>query len=193
VDVVDVGGGGASDFRLRLRADTRGTRDDTVKFLGARSRARRRLRDGARIAVHLDWNDQANGSYLSAGVVLAAQATDGNPLRTPDWLSVEYVGVPPGRNARLKVDACSGGRTRTVYAEGWPETNRSGRPIGVQRLELVVHEREVDVWENGRLVFAAGEPVLTFDEAYLYLQLSSHSNYPPREVYFDEVRFAAGP
>ena len=37
VDVVDLGRRGRPDFRLRLRADTRGTRDDSVKFLGVRT------------------------------------------------------------------------------------------------------------------------------------------------------------
>ena len=61
-------------------------------------------RDGTRIAVELDWNDQPNGSYLSAGLILAPEPTEANPSRGRSWLKVEYVGVPPGRNARLVVD-----------------------------------------------------------------------------------------
>ena len=193
VDVLDLGREGRQDFRLRLRADTLGTRDDTVKFLGVRSAHRVRLRKEARIAVELDWNDQANGSYLSAAVVLSPHVADDNPERSPDWLKVEYIGVPPGRNARLIVAVCSGGQERQLYTEGWPDTNRQGRRIAIQHVAIRTRGRILEVWENGTLAYASAGPVLSFDEAYLYLQLSSHSNYPAREVYFDDVRFGSKP
>jgi hypothetical protein len=187
-DVVDVSPHGAHDFRLRLRADTRGTRDDTVKFLGVRTRERFAIRDGTRITIELDWNDQANGSYLSAALILAAEPTEENPLRGRNWLKAEYVGVPPGRKARLAVVACVDGRERTLYTEGWPETNRTGRKIGALELSIVFRGSSFEVRENGDLLFEAADTPLGFDAAYLYLQLSSHSNYPPREVFFDDVR-----
>jgi hypothetical protein len=187
-DVVDVSLHGAHDFRLRLRADTRGTRDDTVKFLGVRTRERFPIRDGTWIAVELDWNDQANGSYLSAGLILAAEPTEENPLKGRNWLKAEYVGVPPGRKARLAVVACVDGRERTLYTEGWPETNRTGRKIGALELSIVFRGSSFEVRENGDLLFEAADTPLGFDAAHVYLQLSSHSNYPPREVFFDDVR-----
>src|SRR5258705_2681062 len=108
VDVVDAPGparpASSPAYRLRLRADTQGTRDDTVKHLGARLTQPISLREGREIAVQLDWADQANGSYLTAAVVLSPHATQSNPLDTPDWLKVAYVGVPPGRNARMLVE-----------------------------------------------------------------------------------------
>jgi hypothetical protein len=190
VDVVDVSPHGAHDFRLRLRADTRQTRDDTVKFLGARTVERIAIRDGTRIAIELDWNDQANGSYLSAGLILAPEPTRANPLRSRNWLKAEYVGVPPGKNARLALVLCIDGRERTLYSEGWPETNRTGRRIGVQELRLVFRGPSLEVWENGDLLVEAAEARLGFDAAHLHLQLSSHSNYPRREVFFDDIRVA---
>jgi hypothetical protein len=192
VDVVDVSDRGVGDFRLRLRADTRGTRDDTVKFLGVRTVKSLPIKEGTRIGVTLDWNDQANGSYLSAGLVLTPEATRRNPLGGRDWLQVEYVGVPPGHNARLSVALCSAGRARTLFTEGWPESNRHGRRIDVQELRLVFAESSFEIHENGRRVFESTAAV-PFHEAYLHLQLSSHSNYPPREVYFDDVRVSRGP
>lgn len=192
VDVLDVSDGGAGDFRLRLRADTRGTRDDTVKFLGARTVGSFRVAAGTRVGVTLDWNEQANGSYLSAGLVLTPEATGQNPLRGRHWLKVEYVGVPPGRNGRLSVVACSRGRERTLFTEGWPEANRQGRRIGMQALRLVFEESSFEVHENGRRLFESTSPV-SFEEAYLHLQLSSHSNYPHREVYFDDVQVSTRP
>ena len=193
VDVVDISPLGAHDFRLRLRADTRGTRDDTVKFLGARTVPAFPMAEGTRIAVTVDWNGQANGSYLTAAVILTPEATRGNPLRGRDWFKVEYVGVPPGQNARLIVGQRVEGRERTLYDEGWPETNRSGRRIGVQELLLVLRRSSFEVWENGARLFEARDTSLGFESAHLHLQLSSHSNYPPREILFDDFRLSALP
>jgi len=105
-----------------------------VKHLGARFTQPIPLREGREIAVQLDWADQANGSYLTAAVVLSPHATQGNPLDTPDWLKVAYVGVPPGRNARMLVELRAHGRDDSVETEGWPETRREGRRIGVQEI-----------------------------------------------------------
>ena len=187
VDVVDVSRRGPGDFRLRLRADTRGTRDDTVKHLGVRTVEKIPLREGTRIGATLDWNDQVNGSYLSAAMILTPETTSGNPLRGRDWLKIEYVGVPPGRNARLAVALCVGGLERTLFTEGWPDTNRAGRKIAVQRLLLVLAESSFEIRENGRRVFASKAAGVAFDAASLHLQISSHSNYPPREVFFDDI------
>jgi hypothetical protein len=175
-------------YRLRLRADTRGTRDDTVKFLGARAVPPIPLQEGREIVVQLDWGNQSNGSYLTAAVVLSPHVTSGNPLTTDDWLSVTYVGVPPGRNGRLVVAVKSAGRERTVETEGWPDNGRQGRPLGIQVVRLGVRNRAVEVWEGDRRVLTAARDTLAFDTAYLYLQMSSHSNYPPRSIYFDTVR-----
>jgi hypothetical protein len=175
-------------YRLRLRADTRGTRDDTVKFLGARAVPPITLRDGREIVVQLDWGNQTNGSYLTAGVVLSPHVTQGNPLTTDDWLSVTYVGVPPGRHGRMVVALKSRGRERTVDAEGWPDTGREGRPLGIQLVRLRCRNHAIEVWEGDRRVWASAPDEVAFDTAYLYLQMSSHSNYPPRAIYFDTVR-----
>lgn len=183
--VVDV-----HDGRLRLRVGTIGTDDKTVKFLGARVVPMLRLGRQSRISAELDWNKQANGSYLSAALILSPQAVSGNPLEGPDWIRVEYVGVPPGRNGRLVVASRTGGRERYLYLEGWPEKNREGRLIQVQRIDLVVNGGGFEVLENGERVYECTDKVIGFSTAYLYLQMSSHSNYPPREVFFDNVRWS---
>ncbi len=179
---------GSNDFRLRLAADTVGTNDETIKALGVISRDRVRLADGTRITVELDWNDQANGSYLTAGIVLSPDKTSANPLDGPSWLDLQYIGVPPGQNARLLISAKNKGREQWLYTEGWPEVNRAGRKIGVQTVTILVKGRAVQILENGKLVYDSLTPVLSFDRAYLYLQMSSHSNYETREIYFDNIR-----
>jgi hypothetical protein len=176
-----------SDHRLRLRADTVGTRDDSVKFLGVRTREAFAVGKGLCVAATLDWNDQANGSYLSATLVLAGAATLENPLLGEDWLTVEYVGVPPGRNARLQLSSSSSGRRRTLEDDGWPHAQRGGRTIGKVRVVLFVAPAAIRLWEGGELRHQSTGPSLSAKRVFLHLQLSSHSNYPAREVYFDDV------
>jgi len=177
-----------SGSRLRMRLATRGTDPGTVKFLGLRRREEILLKEGTRIAVDLDWNYPANGSGLSAGIALAPASTAGNPLQLPDCLWVEYIGVPPGKNARLVVGKREKGNHRLLTTEGWPDTNRAGREIGLQKLQVEIgKDRTFRILENGREVFASGAQALPFDRAYLYLQVSSRSNYAPREIYFDNI------
>jgi len=176
--------------RLRLRCGTVGTDDKTVKYLGVRSAAAYSLGPGTRVAADLDWNRQFNGCYLSAAIILAPAATGGNPLSGSDWVRIEYVGVPPGKNGRLMVVSRTAGRERYLFLEGWPEKNREGRPLAVQKAELVLKAGGgFEVVENGQPVYTCDEPVIGFKNAYLYLQMSSHSNYPPRELFFDNVRW----
>ena len=178
--------------RLRVSADTRGTSDETIKAVGVRSVPVVEFGGDVRISVDLDWNAQANGSYLTAAIVLSPHATSQNPLTLPDWLKVEYVGVPPGTHARMVVGVRRGGRERTLFNEGWPARGREGRPIGLQHLAIVSRDGTVQVWENGALLYDSTEPVVEFGAAHLYLQMTSHSNYPRRTVYFDNVRVETG-
>ena len=98
-----------------------------------------------------------------------------------------YIGVPPGQNARalLAVKGLNG--ERQLFTEGWPEKHRTGRKIGNQHVRLLLTPDALRIWENGKLLFETTQRVLASQEAYLYLQMSSHSNYPPREVYFDNI------
>ncbi len=181
--IVDVTG----DHRLRLRVDTIGTRDDTVKFLGVRTREAFAVDEGLCVAATLDWNDQANGSYLSAALILAGAETLENPLSGEDWLAAEYVGVPPGTNARLQLISSSSGRRRTLEDEGWPHAQRQGRKIGKVRVVLFVSPGSTRLWESGELRHHSTGPSLSAKRVFLHLQISSHSNYRAREVTFDDV------
>jgi hypothetical protein len=177
------------DFRLQLLADTLGTQDDSVNFIGARNTHLIDLSKAKRISVNLDWNKQTNGSYLSAALILSPHETKQNPLKTPDWLKIEYVGVPPGQNARMIISLMVRGRARTLYTEGWPDTNRNGRKIALQKIAVVILDQSFfQVWENVQLIYDSKLDELPFRGAYLYLQLSSHSNYSARSVYFDNIR-----
>src|SRR5262245_53680435 len=49
-----------SGRRLRMRLATRGTNPGTIKFLGLRRREQILLKEGTRVSVDLDWNNQVN-------------------------------------------------------------------------------------------------------------------------------------
>jgi hypothetical protein len=179
---------GGTAYRLKLRADTLGTRDDTVKFLGVRSTESYDFSTGRAFSMVLDWNGQANGSYLTAGMFLSPNATDLNPQGGRDWLGVEYIGVPPGQNARLQVSRKFNGNLSMPYTEGWPDQQRKGRAITVQKLGILLDAAGLSVLENDAEIFRLAEHGLNFTRTYLYLQMSSHSNYPAREVYFSSIK-----
>lgn len=182
-EVVDVTGG-----RLRLACSTIGTDDSTVKYHGVRTAEP--VVSTAHTAVvecTLDWNSPPNGCYMQAGLYLSPEASD-CPVTLDDRLEFVYIGVPPGQTARgwltLRQD---GLQPRVLYDEGWPQ-DRTGRSIGVQRLTLEISPTRLVLWENGEVLLEAHDSALGWEQAYLYLQQSSHSNYPLRTVFFDEVR-----
>lgn len=185
IDVYDADLSDNVDFRLRLRMNTIGTRDDTVKFHGVRSVEKVNFSKGKEISFDLDWNNQSNGCYLTGSVYLNPNATSQNSRNENDWLKFEYVGVPPGQNARSVIATKVDGKTRLLYTEGWPE-NRTGRHISNQHVKIMIDNKSFKIIENGEEIFASPHD-LTFTSAYIYLQMSSHSNYPSREIYFDNI------
>ncbi len=186
VDVLDVDSEGGGDYWLRLRTDTIGTQDDTVKFLGVRSVSQANFAKGVVVSFDLDWNKQANGCYLSAALYLCPTITSTNPKDEADWFKLEDVGVPPGKNVRSIVARKVDGTVRYLDKDGWPE-DRHGRQVANQHINLLIDSDKVCVRENGRELYSTSSHGLPFKRAYLYLQMSSHSNYPAREVYFDNI------
>jgi hypothetical protein len=182
---------GNTEGRLRLGCATRGTDDRTVKYLGIATRARLRLKPSAQLSFDVDWNDQANGCYLSGALILCPTLTTGNPEDQSKWFKLEYIGVPPGRNARAAVWLKNGtNRLACLHDEGWPKAQRTGRVIARHRVELHLENGQWTIRENGTVLATSKEDeVLPFDEAYIYLQMSSHSNYPKREIFFDNIKF----
>ena len=187
VDVYDVDHTDGVDYRLRLRADTIGTADDTVKFHGVRAVKKIDFGKETAISFSLDWNNQKNGSYLTAGVYLCPTITDGNPKNEESWLKFEYVGVPPGHNARAVVAIRTNRRMTQPYTEGWPKQQRTGRRVGNQQVTLVLAGKHLRVIENNQEIYNSELRDLSFAAGYLYLQMSTHSNYPAREIYFDNI------
>lgn len=181
--IADVVGG-----RLRLACSTIGTDDTTVKYHGIRSvEPMVPITDGAVVEFLFDWNDQANGCYMHAGVYIAPEASD-NPADVDDRLEFVYIGVPPGQMARAWVTLRQGGlQPRILLDEGWPR-DRTGRRIGVHSVSLLIERDRLTLQEDGEALLTAGDLDLDWGWSHLYLQQSSHSNYPLRTVYFDDVR-----
>jgi hypothetical protein len=179
-----------ADGRLRLAAATIGTDDATVKFHGVRTKLPVvDLAAPVEVAFDLDWSKQANGCYMTAGVFLCPTESE-NPREEPDYLKLEYIGVPPGKNARCEVTVKSAGREAYLLTEGWPGEQRTGREIGLQKVRLRIDGAKLTVTENDKTILETDQANLGTDPLYLYLQHSSHSNYRLREVFFDNVRVA---
>lgn len=142
--------------------------------------------EGMELSFDLDWNNQSNGCYLTASLYLCPTATNGSPRNEKDWLKFEYVGVPPGRNARCVIAAKRDENVKYLHTEGWPE-QKSGRHIAYQRIKIILDNKSLKVIENGTEIYCTPSHGLEFSSAYLYLQMSSHSNYPAREIYFDNL------
>ncbi|MFC1689616.1 hypothetical protein ACFL07_08185 [Pseudomonadota bacterium] len=173
-----------------IGASTLGTDSSTIKCVGVRSLEPRQLKKPATISWTLDWNEQANGSYLSAGLILSPTANDQPFVDANDWFQVSYIGVPPGGNARLDITASSGGIRKKLFNEGWPALGKEGRKIGVQQLELSISDSGVKFVENGQPVYNSNYQI-DFDLVYVTLYLTSHSNYKYREVNFRDFYFSS--
>ncbi len=186
VDIVDVGEVGQPDRRLRLAANTLGTDDRTVKFLGVRTKASFDFAKGRRFAVDMDWNAQKNSAYLTAALYLCPVAVHGDPAHAADWLRWEFAGVPQDNLVRASVAMKRDGHQRWLERFGWP-AQRKGRPVGNHRIEIILDAQDVVILEEGRERFRLEGHSLGFQAAAMYLVMSSHSNYYERAILFDDV------
>jgi len=190
VDVIDVASGEETDFRLRLRANTVGT-SDPLKYLGLKSKNTVHFDTAKAILFDLDWNKQTNGSYLTASFYLCPIKSD-NPKEESDWLKFEYVGVPPGRNVRINILAKADGVIYPLHVDWGPRSDNGrplGKPLGLSshRISLFLDKSRMRVVQDDEEIFPLTKHNLNFTTAYIYLQMSSGTNYPSREIYFDNI------
>lgn len=174
------------DGRLRLAAATIGTLDSTVKYQGLVLRQPIDLTQPLDLEVELDWAHQANGCYLTQEITLSPTWTTENPLDAKEWLSFRFVGLPPGDKARPEVMRTNNGNLQVVERFGWPEV-KPGRDLGRTTVRLQLEGRALRASIDGKQVLAVEDCGIRFDRAYLYLQMSSHSNYTRRVLFFDRV------
>jgi hypothetical protein len=172
------------DGRLALTTNTMGTDDKTVKHLGVRTTRSFNFRKGKRFAINIDWNNQKNPSYLTAAIYLCPTVTAGNPEEEPDWLKFEFVGVPRDAKTRSVIAHKTKGIRRWLDREGWPAV-KQGREVGNHRIEILIDGASLLIYENGEPKLRLPEHPLEFNEAVVYLVMSSHSNYFSRTILFD--------
>jgi hypothetical protein len=190
VDVYDVDPGEDTDYQLRLRAKTIGA-SDPLKFLGIRSRNTVDFTNGKDIMFDLDWNNQANGCYLTASLYLCPTVSN-NPKKEDNWLKFEYVGVPPGRNVRINIWEKVDGAGHPLHTD-WGPRDEQGKPLGYplglasHRIDMFLGKDSLRVVQDGEEIYPLSKHNLNFTSAYVYLQMSSGTNYPSREVYFDNI------
>ena len=77
-----------------------------------------------------------------------------------------------------------------VHDEGFPKEQRVGRETGVQKIEIRIDAKQLLIRENGKKLYEKTPHELGFTKAYLYLQMSSHSNDRARTVTFDSIRIS---
>lgn len=190
VDVYDVDVNEDTDYRLRLQANTIGT-SDPLKFLGVRSTNELDFSTGRAVTFDLDWNDQSNGCYLTASLYLCPTVSN-NPKNEDNWLKFEYTGVPPGRTVRINVWEKIDGAVKPHYTD-WGPRDEQDRPIGKylapgnHSIKLILEENSLRVLEDDKEIYKLSRHALNFSTAYIYLQMSSGTNYYTREVYFDNI------
>lgn len=190
VDILDVDRTGGVDRRLRVGANTTGTADSD-KFLGVMNQRMIDFSGGVTISFELDWNSQRNGSYLTASAYVSPSIGN-NPKNEKDWIKFEYAGVPPEGNVRTNVWATINGALRQPYTD-WGPRDSAGRPQGrpkggtSHKIQIYLDSRQARIAEDGIEIYPLSPHNLTFTSGYLYLQMSSGTNYPFRELYFDDV------
>ena len=195
IDVRNISSSSSPDNRLRLRCDTIGT-SDPLKFLGVMSKKAMDFTGRTTFKFEIDWNDQSNGSYL-AGSFLLCPARSDNPKKEPSWFAFEYTGVPPGRNLRTSIWRQKNRSLKTLY-EDWGARDEKGRPIGraiggsKHKISIVLDGQSVEVFEDGKVLLPLFLHDLDFTTAYVYFQMSSGTNYPSREIYFDNISVQSG-
>ena len=195
VDVIDVDTSDSSDHRLRLQANTLYT-STPLKYLGVRTKEAIDLTKPKDIICEIDWNEQKNGSYLAAAIYLCPRKSN-NPRKESDWFVFEYTGVPPGRNLRTNVRISTGGSIKNLYEDWGPrdENNRPlGRPAGntPHKVRIAVSKERIRVMENGVELLSSTNHQFNVDQLYVYLQMSTGTNYPSREIYFDNFLVTQG-
>ena len=178
--------GQQGDGRLRLRAATLDTRDATVKHMGLVMTRPLDLRASAEVELDLDWAHQRNGSYLALALYLAPSFTRKSASKGDDWLAVRVVGEPPGRTARVELLRRSSGNLAALERFGWPK-RKPGWDMGPVRLGVRLDGGALRLSIDGKERFSTANAGLRFEQAHVFVELTSHSNYAAREVFVDRV------
>jgi hypothetical protein len=180
----------AGEGKLAVALETLGTDDTTVKVRGVRTKDTFELGETPlSFATTVDWNQQSNGCYQSAGLALVPEdyALDKDPRKTPEGIYFEWIGVPPGKNVRPYLAKRHANGLVELYTEGWPQEkreDRKGREPSKTKVTLEVGKDSVRLLEGEKELFK-GKDAPPVGKYRLVIFASSHSNYPKRTVYFE--------
>ena len=140
------------------------------------------------ITLSLDWLEDSNASYLSAGLaVIPEEATlSGDPRDLPAVTHLSFIGAGLGANARRELLVQRRGQEVFRDTEGWPEVGREGRKLGSVTLELTLSAEMMTLEEEGRESVSVPTG-LGFARGRLVLFVASHSNSMRRAVRFTKL------
>lgn len=190
ITVFNSAGNKKQDYKLKLRANTLGT-SDPYKYLGIRSLESINFDKIRIISFDIDWNKQKNGCYLGAALYICPYKSE-NPKKEKDWIKFEYTGVPPGQNVRLNIWCNVNSSLKKLYTD-WGLRDDNNKPLGKpladgnHTIKIQIDNTYIQVFEDEKEIFPVSPHGMNFHSGYLYIQMSSGTNYPSREIYFDNI------
>ncbi len=140
------------------------------------------------MTIALDWLEDSNASYLSAGLAILPEDAPltGDPRDLPEVSHVSFIGAGLGAHARRELLVQRRGQEIFRDTEGWPEVGREGRKVGSVELTLTIDGQSMRLEETGREVVTAPTG-LGFARGRLVLFVASHSNSMRRAVRFTKL------
>jgi hypothetical protein len=155
---------------LRIAADTRGTPPGTWQHLGVRRIEAIAIRDGTAVAVSMSGGDSP---FLWGAMVFSTCNVPGNPKATSDWIAISW------GEGRMRVTACAGAVDRVLVEKTAENPQR--------RVEIRFRAGGFHLFEGDTPIFDSASAAVGFDLVYLYLMVSSESNYLLRAVRFHNL------
>jgi hypothetical protein len=146
------------------------------------------LGEVVRLEFELDWLEDSNASYLSAGLALVPETAplSGDPRDHAEVTHLSFIGAGMGANVRRELLVQRKGQEVFRDSEGWPETGRDGRTLKTVRLSLTLTGSMMKIEEAGRPPVSV--PVgLGFARGRVVLYVASHSNSMRRAMRFTHL------
>ena len=178
---------------LTVNLETYGRAAEEVSVVALRYRgAQEVLTAPKRFRLAMEWLEDSNSNYLSAGLALVPSASPdgGDPRDLPEAVHLSFIGSGDEGRARRELVVNRRGSAIHRETEGWPKVEPQGRKVGKTELILTVGASVMRLEEAGR------EPVSIshgpgFAEGNLVLFVASHSNSMRRAVRFTNLAIEA--
>ena len=175
---------------LRMELETYARRHEEVSVVAAAWKPALDFLSGPQtITLGLEWLEDSNAAYLSAGLAIIPEGSPlaGDPRDRAEVTHVSFIGVGPGALARRELLVQRKGQEIARETEGWPEKEKEGRQLKQVVVKLVVTNALIQIEEQGRPPVSVAAD-LGFARGQLVLFLASHSNSMRRAVRFTQLR-----